>query len=150
PRSSSALTRSIAATIAERSSGVGSGVISIWVPRSRVTRRSVVHPRRDDRWGTVARRSLVAVAVLAALACPLAATASPRTSVWDQAQIDAVTAAGQLGGDATDFRPDDPLTAGDLTDLIAGLTGKPAVPPADPSATVTIAQLDAALVPGEG
>jgi cell wall-associated NlpC family hydrolase len=98
----------------------------------------------------VGRRSLVFVAVLAVLACPLAATASPRTSVWDQAQIKAVTTAGLLGGDAIDFRPDDPLSAGDLADLVAGLTGKEAVPPADPSATVTIAQLDAALVRGEG
>ena len=96
------------------------------------------------------RRSLLAVAALAALASPLAATASPRASAWDQPQIKAVTAAGLLGADPTDFRPDDPLTAGDLSDLLAGLTGKPAVPPADPSATVTIAQLDAALVRGEG
>ena len=42
------------------------------------------------------------------------------------------------------------MTAGDLADLVAGLTGKPAVPPADPAATVTIAQLDAALIRGEG
>jgi cell wall-associated NlpC family hydrolase len=55
-----------------------------------------------------------------------------------------------LGGDAADFRPDDPLTGGDLSDLVAGLTGKPAVPPVDPTATVTIAQLDYALVRGEG
>jgi len=88
--------------------------------------------------------------MLMVLACPLAAMASPRTSVWDQAQINAVAAAGLLGGDAIDFRPDDPLTARDLADLVAGLTGKEAVPPADPSAPVTIAQLDAALVRGEG
>jgi cell wall-associated NlpC family hydrolase len=88
--------------------------------------------------------------MFAALVCPLAATASPRTSAWDQPQIDAVTAAGLLGGDATDFRPGDPLTAGDLADLVAGLTGKAAVAPADPAATVTIGQLDAALVRGEG
>ena len=61
-----------------------------------------------------------------------------------------VTSHGLLGGDAANFRPDDPLTAGDLGDLVAGLTGKPAVAPADPLATVTIAQLDAALIRGEG
>ena len=93
---------------------------------------------------------LVAVAVLAALACPLAATASPHATAWDQSQIKVVTAAGLLGGNPADFRPDDPLTAGDLAALVAGLTGKPAAAPADPSATVTIAQLDAALVRGEG
>lgn len=88
--------------------------------------------------------------MLAATTAPLAATASPRATAWDQAQIKVVTAAGLLGGDATDFRPDDPLTAGDLADLVAGLTDKPPVGPADPTATVTIAQLDAALVRGEG
>jgi NlpC/P60 family len=84
------------------------------------------------------------------LACPLAATAKPRATSWDQPQIQKVTAAGLLGGDAVDFRPDDPLTAGDLSDLVAGLTGKPAVPPADPTATITIAQLDAGLIRSQG
>jgi len=88
--------------------------------------------------------------VLSALAAPLAATASPRATAWDPSQIQLVTSHGLLGGDPTDFRPDDPLTAGDLADLVAGLTSKPAVAPADPSAPVTIAQLDAALVRGEG
>src|SRR5712691_8602888 len=96
------------------------------------------------------RRFAASIAVLAALVSPLAATASPRRAAWDQPQIELVTAHGLLGGDATDFRPDDPLTAGDLSDLVAGLTGKPAVAPLDPSASVTIAQLDAALVRGEG
>jgi cell wall-associated NlpC family hydrolase len=85
-----------------------------------------------------------------ALACPLAATAKPRATSWDEPQIQKVTAAGLLGGDAADFGPDDPLTTGDLADLVAGLTGKAAVPPADPTATVTIAQLDAGLIRGEG
>jgi cell wall-associated NlpC family hydrolase len=95
------------------------------------------------------RRLGASIAVLA-LVSPLAATASPRRAAWDQPQIELVTAHGLLGGDATEFRPDDPLTTGDLSDLVAGLTGKPAVAPLDPSASVTIAQLDAALVRGEG
>jgi len=95
-------------------------------------------------------RLAVAVAAACALVVPVAGVASPRTSAWDQPQIQLVTSRGLLGGDATDFRPDDPLTARDLADLVAGLTGQPAVPPADPSATVTIAQLDAALIRGEG
>jgi len=98
----------------------------------------------------VGRRTLVCFAVLAAAVSPLAAQAAPRASAWDQWQIKLVTSHGLLGGDPTDFRPDDPLTAGDLSDLVAGLTGKTAVPPTDPSATVTIAQLDAALIRGEG
>jgi cell wall-associated NlpC family hydrolase len=96
------------------------------------------------------RRLLVVAAALAAALAPVAATAAPRRTAWDEAQIRAVTARGLLGGDAATFRPDDPLTAGELSDLVAGLTGKPAVPPAEPDATVTITQLDAALVRGEG
>jgi cell wall-associated NlpC family hydrolase len=53
-------------------------------------------------------------------------------------------------GDATSFRPDDPLTAGDLADLVAGLTGAAPSVPADPAQPVTIAQLDAGFVRGEG
>jgi cell wall-associated NlpC family hydrolase len=98
----------------------------------------------------VGRRSLFLAVGFLALACPLAATAKPRATTWDRPQIQKVTAAGLLGGDAVDFRPDDPLTAGDLSDLVAGLTRKPAVAPADPTAAVTIAQLDAALIRGEG
>ena len=93
---------------------------------------------------------VVAMAAACALAVPVSGFSSPRRAAWDQPQIQLVTAHGLLGGDATDFRPDDPLTAGDLSDLVAGLTGKPAVTPLDPSASVTIAQLDAALVRGEG
>jgi cell wall-associated NlpC family hydrolase len=106
--------------------------------------------RPPDDGGKVGRRSLVCFAVLVAAVSPLAAQAAPRASAWDQAQIKLVTANGLLGGDPTDFRPDDPLTAGDLADLVTGLTGKPALPPVDPAATVTIAQLDAALIRGEG
>ena len=95
-------------------------------------------------------RLVVAVAAACALALPVSGLAAGRTASWAEPQIKVVTAHGLLGGDAADFRPDDPLTAGDLADLVAGLTGKPAVPPADPAATVTIAQLDAALVRGEG
>jgi cell wall-associated NlpC family hydrolase len=88
--------------------------------------------------------------MLVAAVSPLAAQASPRVTAWDPSAIKLVTSRGLLGGNATSFRPDDPLTAGDLADLVAGLTGKPAVPPANPSATVTIVQLDAALIRGEG
>jgi len=88
--------------------------------------------------------------VLVAAASPLAAQASPRSTAWAQQQIKVVTAHGLLGGDAADFRPDDPLTAGDLSDLLTGLTGKPAALPEDPTSTVTIAQLDQSLVRAEG
>jgi cell wall-associated NlpC family hydrolase len=95
-------------------------------------------------------RLVVAAAAACALTVPVSGLAAGRTASWAQPQIKLVTAHGLLGGDPADFRPDDALTAGDLTDLVAGLTGKPAAAPADPAATVTIAQLDAALVRGEG
>jgi cell wall-associated NlpC family hydrolase len=98
----------------------------------------------------VGRLFILAAAAACVLSVPVSGLASPRTSAWDQKQIDQVTAHGLLGGDAATFRPDDPLTAGELVDLVAGLTAKPAVPAADPAAPVTIAQLDAALIRGEG
>jgi cell wall-associated NlpC family hydrolase len=57
-----------------------------------------------------------------------------------------------MGGDPqpATFHPDDPLTQGDLADLVAGLTEQPLVTPANPAVTVTIAQLDAKLVNGLG
>ena len=44
------------------------------------------------------------------------------------------------------FRPNDPLTQGELADLVAALTQEPPRPVADPAAPVTMAQLDARLV----
>ena len=83
--------------------------------------------------------------VLVALALAAAAPAAAATS-WAQPQIKVVTAHGLMGGKAATFRPDDPLTAGELGDLVAGLTGKAAPAPPNPVAPVTISQLDAQLV----
>ena len=95
-------------------------------------------------------RITAATAALALFALAPPASASTRASAapssWALAQIKAVTAQGLMGGDPTNFRPDDLLTAGELDDLIAGLTGKPAAVPANPTAPVTMAGLDAALV----
>lgn len=44
------------------------------------------------------------------------------------------------------FRPNDSLTQAELADIVAGLTQQPARPVADPTAPVTMAQLDARLV----
>jgi cell wall-associated NlpC family hydrolase len=98
----------------------------------------------------VGRLVVLAVAAACALSAPVAGLASSHAAAWDQKQIALVTSHGLLGGDPTDFRPDDPITAGDLSDLVAGLTGKPPLPVTNPSATVTIVQLDAALIRGEG
>lgn len=93
----------------------------------------------------MARRALT----LFACALVLAAPASAATS-WALPQIKVVTARGLMGGKASAFRPNDPLTAGELGELVAGLTGKEAPMAADPASPVTIAQLDAQLVKSLG
>src|SRR6266545_2322220 len=87
------------------------------------------------------RRLLACAAVALVLASPAAAARS-----WAQPQITLVTAKGLMGGTASAFRPDDPLTRGDLADLVSGLTGKEAPIPPDPTVPATIAQLDGQLV----
>jgi cell wall-associated NlpC family hydrolase len=93
--------------------------------------------------------SLVACLALLALA-PGAFAAKPQpqsTGSWADGQIQAVVAAGLMAPSAGEFRPDDPLTAGELAELLAVLDGDAVVPvPADAAAPVTIAELDAALV----
>jgi cell wall-associated NlpC family hydrolase len=81
----------------------------------------------------------------AALALIVASPAAAASS-WAQPQIRLVTSRGLMGGQAAAFRPNDPLTQGELLDLVSGLTGKEAPIAPDPSAPATIAQLDAQLV----
>jgi cell wall-associated NlpC family hydrolase len=88
------------------------------------------------------------VLFFAALAMLFAAPAGAAS--WALPQIKVVTKKGLMGGTANGFRPDDPLSQSELSDLVGGLTGKPASPAADPSAPATIAQLDAQLVRGLG
>ena len=98
------------------------------------------------------RRSKLVLALLASVAAlsgPAAAgVAKPPAAVrsWAQTEIRAVTAQGLLGGDADAFRPNDPLTRGELAELVAGLTDAAPTTPARADAPVTLAALDAALV----
>ena len=87
------------------------------------------------------RRVLVCAALGLVFASPAAAARS-----WALPQIKLVTAKGLMGGDANGFRPDDPLSQGELGDLVAGLTGTEAPVAANPGAPATIGQLDAQLV----
>jgi cell wall-associated NlpC family hydrolase len=89
----------------------------------------------------MSRRVLVCAVLALVFAAPAAAARS-----WAQPQIKVVTSHGLMGGKPSAFRPADPLLAGELADLVTGLTGKEAPMAADPGATVTIAQLDAQLV----
>jgi len=65
---------------------------------------------------------------------------------WAGAQIRLVVARGLMARSVSSFRPNDILTRGELATLVSGLTGEPTVPPADPSAAVTVTQLDTSLV----
>jgi len=87
------------------------------------------------------RRVLVCAALGLVFASPAAAARS-----WALPQIKLVTAKGLMGGTANGFRPDDPLSQGELGDLVAGLTGTEAPVAANPGAPATIGQLDAQLV----
>ncbi len=71
---------------------------------------------------------------------------APPTKSWAQAQIRAVVAHGLMAKTVAAFRPNDTLTQGELSTLVSGLTKQPTKAVANPSARVTIAQLDARLV----
>ncbi|MFN2470333.1 MAG: C40 family peptidase [Gaiellaceae bacterium] len=68
-------------------------------------------------------------------------------SAWASADIRLVVSRGLMARDVGTFRPDDPLTLGELNALVAGLQSKPAVAAATASgAPVSLTQLDARLV----
>src|SRR6059058_5964586 len=94
------------------------------------------------------RRRVLLTVLCLTLAAP-AAAASQNTS-WAQREIRVVTLRGLMGGSAASFRPDAPVTNAALADLVAGLTERRAAAPADPTAPVTMAKLDAGLVAGLG
>jgi cell wall-associated NlpC family hydrolase len=89
------------------------------------------------------RRSLLCALVAAVVLVPAGAA---KSTAWARAEIRAVVAAGLMAPDTASFRPDDPLTRGVLEQLVAGLTGSTPVTPANASAKVTMAGLDARLV----
>src|SRR5438105_1733967 len=72
-------------------------------------------------------------------------SAAPAKS-WAQAEIRLVVAHGLMAKSVGAFRANDALTQGELSVLFASLTKQTVKPPADASAPVTVAQLDARLV----
>lgn len=96
------------------------------------------------------RRRLLYVCVLVMLLTqlPANAAATPATS-WAQAELKTVVAAGLMAREAA-ARPNEPLTRAELETMVAGLTHTAPVAPANPTATVTIAGLDARLVAALG
>jgi cell wall-associated NlpC family hydrolase len=103
------------------------------------------------------RRTLFFLSLLATacLAASTAAAASPASQQpepvdsWAAPQIKAVLTAGIFDATAETFRPDDPLTWGELADVL-GRWGKGIIPPAHPDKPVSVRQLDAQLVAALG
>jgi cell wall-associated NlpC family hydrolase len=94
------------------------------------------------------KRLAVAAGLLAVLCAPVSTAAPPKS--WAAAQIKLVTAQGAFESTPDAFRPDDPLTAGDLAHAVATVTGAEEQAPANADAPVTLAGLDAAFVRGLG
>jgi cell wall-associated NlpC family hydrolase len=65
---------------------------------------------------------------------------------WDSREIRVVVQRGLMARTVKTFRPNDVLTHGELSQLVAGLTNQAPVPPPDPVKPVTVAQLDTSLV----
>jgi cell wall-associated NlpC family hydrolase len=92
---------------------------------------------------------VAATAVTAATAADRPGTPPSAVSVWAAQEIATVVQRGLLGPSVEKFRPDDPLTWGELADALAEW-GHPIAPPADPARAVTIRDLDARLVAALG
>jgi cell wall-associated NlpC family hydrolase len=97
------------------------------------------------------KRIAVLVACLGVLVVPSAALAAKGNgsvqipASWAQEEIEQVVGAGLLATDVASFRPDDPVTHGELYDAIEQL-GLRAQKPAVRSRPVTMRELDARLV----
>ena len=74
-----------------------------------------------------------------------AAGANTRQS-WASGAIQVVTSHGLFPGTPATFRPDDPLTAGDLAGMLTAIGDSSVRTPAVAGASVSIASLDAAIV----
>jgi cell wall-associated NlpC family hydrolase len=90
------------------------------------------------------RPFLAALAGACLLAAPVALAADAAT--WAKREIKLVVGQGLMAPDVESFRPADPLTRGELAELVTGLTGLAPRAPAKPGTTVTMAELDRRLV----
>jgi cell wall-associated NlpC family hydrolase len=95
------------------------------------------------------RRHLVLPLLCLGLVLPTVAAGAAKTS-WAQPQIRLVTSHGLMGGDASKFKPDLPLTQNALADVVAELTDQEASASSAPEAPVTMAALDSSLVKALG
>jgi cell wall-associated NlpC family hydrolase len=97
------------------------------------------------------RRPIVLAACCLLLAAPAALATRNQGSVvppksWDKTEIRLVVKHGLMASSVAAFRANDVLTQGELATLVADLTEQPADVPAEPSAPVTVTQLDSRLV----
>ena len=97
-------------------------------------------------------RILATTAVFAVLAAPAAAGGAGKTqpASWAQPQIKVVISHGLMAHSLQSFHPNDQLTRGALTTLVAGLTSERPTVTTVSNTPVTIAQLDSTLVRGLG
>src|SRR3954454_6722911 len=108
--------------MAARSSGVGSGVIS------RSTGMEIKVDREPGRCDALVGRRLLTLLLCFAAVPAVAGASAAKPSTWAGKEIRVVTSAGLLGGGSVNaFRPDDPLTAQQLEDLVFDL--KQRLPP---------------------
>jgi len=87
------------------------------------------------------RRAFVLLALLATLVGANTASAAS----WARAEIRVAVESGLMGPSVAAFRPNQVLTRRDLAQIVAGITQKEQVV-VDPEKTVTVAELDRALV----
>jgi cell wall-associated NlpC family hydrolase len=97
-------------------------------------------------------RILATTAVFAVLAAPAAArnVGKAQPANWAQPQIKVVISHGLMANSIQSFHPNDPLTRGALTALVAGLTTQRPTATTASTTPVTMAQLDSTLVRGLG
>ena len=88
----------------------------------------------------MSRRLVVCAALLALVPAVPALAAKPKTATWADAEIRA------LGADPASFRADDPVTRGELAELLAAATGREQPTVAKPEVALTMQDLDARLV----
>jgi cell wall-associated NlpC family hydrolase len=98
--------------------------------------------------GSPSRR--LAAVCLPALLVPAAAFAAGSVHLWAQPQIKLVTRQGIFAATPATFDGSAGLTAGTLASAITNLTGTPAPTPSDPTAPVSLEQLDRSLVDALG
>ncbi len=84
-------------------------------------------------------------ACFAALWLTLAACSTAAAASWAQAHIRIAVKSGLMGPSVAAFRPDDPLTRGELSQIVAGVARREQLV-ADPARPVTLTELDRALV----